>query len=390
MVSGSLFKDAGNGVVTMCPGEKAKVVIGTYDKKVLPYVSVKLCGEGSKYVTLSKDGYITYKQNQAISEEEDVEVDLEVVINGSPKNTVVKVTSYGGIDLPCQKTQEILKKEKEVINEVITDNMTDAEKVLAIHDWLCRKVRYDYDTLEKKEAGIQLTESERECYYAAGVMLKGKAVCSGYTDAFNDFMELLNIPCECVSSSIMNHAWNQIKLEGEWYWIDNTWDACVTPCHMSLSYKWFLKNGTRAKDETGAKNKCTGVKMRYKVFEKYRVDSEEDIKAQLRAQMDQDYMYLAVYDKNFYYNTVLDVYRKLYEKPDSGYLYPDTEEGTIAGTNYNFFSIVIIEKTDRVRQYLDGMLFEEENYWYSSDWGIDSYLPITSEVPNVRMEQNVR
>lgn len=63
---------------------------------------------------------------------------------------------------------------------------------------------------------------------------------------------------------------------------DNTWDACVTPCHMSLSYKWFLKNGKREDDQRSeSENNCTGVKLRYQLFEKYRVDSLEDIKAQL-------------------------------------------------------------------------------------------------------------
>lgn len=397
MVSDSGDEIENEGKIILCPGEKAKIKIDIMDKKLLPYIAMKLTEKGKKYLKLSKDGYITYKSNKAINQEEDIEMDLDlngtyfnVEVKGAPDDVVIEQRYMGSVILPGKKTmrelargKEVLAKEKEIISQVIQDDMTDAEKVLAIHDWMCRNIRYDYDALKKIEQGIELTESERECYDSAGAILKGKAVCSGYSFAFVDFMELLNIPYEIVTSETMNHAWNEVKLDGEWYWIDNTWDACVTPCHMSLSYKWFLKSGKRANDQT-SKNNCTEVKLRYQLFEKYRVDSLEDIKAQLQSQINQDYMYLAVYDKDFYNDTAERVYEILYEKDKSeGIYYPDTEEGAIAGTNYDFFSIIIIEKTDKVQKFIDGAwdnrFMEEEEYYYENING--NIQTITKEVP---------
>lgn len=392
MVSDSEYEDDNDGAVMLCPGEKAKIKIDIMNKKLLPYITVNLTEEGEKYLKLSKDGYITYKSNKAISQEENIDVDFEFTVIGAPDDIVIEQMCFGSVTLPGKKSmkelaryKETREKEKEIISQVIQNDMTDAEKVLAIHDWMCRNVRYDYDALKKIEQGIELTESEKECYDAAGAVLKGKAVCSGYSFAFADFMELLNIPYEIVTSETMNHAWNEVKLDGEWYWIDNTWDACVTPCHMSLSYKWFLKNGKRADDQRSeSENNCTGVKLRYQVFEKYRVDSLEDIKAQLQAQINQDYMYLAVYDENVYYDTVKTAYEILYEKEESaGIYYPDIEAGPIAGTNYDFFSIVIIEKTNKVQKFIDGAwdnrFMEEEEYYYENING--NVQTITKEVP---------
>lgn len=95
-------------------------------------------------------------------------------------------------------------------------------------------------------------------------------------------------------------------------------------------------------------------------------------------------MYLAVYDKDAYYNTVKTAYEILYEKEESaGIYYPDIEEGPIAGTNYDFFSIVIIEKTNKVERFIDGAwdnrFMEEEEYYYESING--NTQTITREVP---------
>ena len=44
-------------------------------------------------------------------------------------------------------------------------------------------------------------------------------------------MNRLNIPCKVVSgvSKGQPHAWNQIKINGKWYFVDATWDdgSCV-------------------------------------------------------------------------------------------------------------------------------------------------------------------
>lgn len=37
-------------------------------------------------------------------------------------------------------------------------------------------------------------------------------------------MDILGIECEVISSDQRNHDWNRVKLNGEWYMVDVTWD----------------------------------------------------------------------------------------------------------------------------------------------------------------------
>lgn len=93
------------------------------------------------------------------------------------------------------------------------------EQIKGAYDWLCNNVKYDY-SLENHSA------------YTA-LVLKN-TVCEGYATAFQLIMEELGIECVCVMSP--NHAWNAVKYEGKWYWVDATWGDQVT----YVDYSWFL------------------------------------------------------------------------------------------------------------------------------------------------------
>lgn len=64
-----------------------------------------------------------------------------------------------------------------------------------------------------------------------GAIFEKKCVCEGYALAYKYYMNRLNIPCKVVSgvSKGQPHAWNQIKINGKWYFVDATWDdgSCV-------------------------------------------------------------------------------------------------------------------------------------------------------------------
>ena len=89
--------------------------------------------------------------------------------------------------------------------------LKDIEKV---HDFLINKVTYD--TYYKK--GDEITDSNK----ATGAVLKGVALCSGYTDAFAIALDKLNIPNFKVNSE--EHEWNVIYFNNKWSHIDLTWD----------------------------------------------------------------------------------------------------------------------------------------------------------------------
>ena len=96
----------------------------------------------------------------------------------------------------------------------VDDSMSATEKAQAIHDYLVRTCSYD-STLQANNAYDALVS---HC-----------CVCQGYGMAYLLCMQRLGIPCVYVISEEMNHGWNMVELDGQWYHVDVTYDdALVT------------------------------------------------------------------------------------------------------------------------------------------------------------------
>lgn len=96
--------------------------------------------------------------------------------------------------------------------------------VLFVHDYLVDNTYYDSDTADNKA-------KDRDSYTAYGCLVKGKAVCAGYSKAFQMIMQRLGISCGYVRGVLKDggrHAWNVVKLDEEYYYIDVTWDDPVS------------------------------------------------------------------------------------------------------------------------------------------------------------------
>ncbi len=110
-----------------------------------------------------------------------------------------------------------------IIDTETNENMTEREKVKAIHDWMVYWLDYD---IENYRAGT-IPESS---YTVDGVLKTDVGVCQGYALTFQEFMNMLGIECLYVRGTADNgkkigrHAWNQVKVDGQWYNIDVTWD----------------------------------------------------------------------------------------------------------------------------------------------------------------------
>lgn len=105
------------------------------------------------------------------------------------------------------------KKAKEAIeefkDEYITSDMSDFEKEIKIIEWLVENCTY-----EKGESWSRST--------AYSCIVLGKAQCSGYADAFLQTAKLCGLETRYVYNK--THAWNLIKLDGDWYHVDVTWE----------------------------------------------------------------------------------------------------------------------------------------------------------------------
>ena len=159
----------------------------------------------------------------------------------------------------------------------IPSGLDDYHKVLYVHDYIAENCSYDYAALK---AGNDML-----IYTAYGALVNGKAVCQGYAEAFSYIMSLIGIEAGTVQGDTYNyigHAWNYVKLDGEYYWLDITWDDTDSK-KLPTSHAYFLIN-----DEMQARTRrleweqnfapvCTSTELNYSVqnglyFEEYDKD----------------------------------------------------------------------------------------------------------------------
>lgn len=132
------------------------------------------------------------------------------------------------------KVDEVIKKFKV---KYITDDMTDFEKEMNIIQYIVANNRYDYKSYYNHEKGK--TKYNDPCYSAYGALVKGTSVCSGYADAFQKMCEACGLESRVISGATKldgsgSHAWNMVKLDGEWYLVDTTWEDP----NATNSYGW--------------------------------------------------------------------------------------------------------------------------------------------------------
>lgn len=119
-------------------------------------------------------------------------------------------------------------EEYEKITKGILPDMTDAEKVLVVNDYMC--MNYEYDT----------TYSASYTHDMYGVMINKTGVCDSYSKAFLYVMNRLGIECRRMISDEMNHAWNCVKIDGKWYHVDVTWNDPVYDTIGNASHNYLL------------------------------------------------------------------------------------------------------------------------------------------------------
>lgn len=96
-----------------------------------------------------------------------------------------------------------------LVQEVEAYAMSDAEKALYVHDALISS--YAYDT-------------EETIFDAYNFLKERKGVCQAYALCYMAVMRELDIPCFMVISQEMNHSWNLVQIDGEWYHVDLVFD----------------------------------------------------------------------------------------------------------------------------------------------------------------------
>jgi len=203
---------------------------------------------------------------------------ISVKADGTVKNKVAEITytfDYStNFKMLCAKAnkdlipklsnieKETMNKVENIVSEITDNNMSDYEKEKAIHDYMV--LNYEYDT-----DGIKSSD-KNEAHEITGIVNSGKGVCEAYAYTFKLMADFAGLDVQIATGKIDNnvdHAWNIIKLDGEYYHIDVTSDDPVPDKKGRLLYNYFNLDDTEIKRSHSWQSNenvvCNGTKYNY-------------------------------------------------------------------------------------------------------------------------------
>lgn len=154
--------------------------------------------------------------------------------------SVVGRLYYNEID-----TDKIAAMQKEIdatVDSLVKEansKSTTFDKLKVFHDYLVLN-----STFEKSDEAGNYNQTIYNAF-SGGTSKQGNIQCAGYAKAMQYLCDKVGIDCMVITGTNekgTSHAWNKVKVEGEWYNLDATWDDPIlsTPITNYLRYTFFL------------------------------------------------------------------------------------------------------------------------------------------------------
>ncbi len=159
----------------------------------------------------------------------------------------VTYTYYMNYYTTAEQEKQLTSAVTSALASLNLDGKTEAEKVVAIHNYICDHVDYDYDGLSDSSNTVK--------YTAYGALCNGKAVCNGYAVLFYRMCKEAGLSVRIISGTANggSHAWNIVKVGDVYYAVDSTWDgqdAQTLDQYLLKSEKDFSADHTRSAEYT--------------------------------------------------------------------------------------------------------------------------------------------
>lgn len=135
--------------------------------------------------------------------------------------TAVQLYSY----YAPQQVAQAVEKLKAQVNPFFAQlekGMSEYQLELMIHDYIIDNCKYDEDI----DLSGGITKDMANAFDSYGAIVDGVAVCEGYSRAFQLLLNGVGIRCINIlgNSEGELHMWNAVQLDGDWYYVDVTWD----------------------------------------------------------------------------------------------------------------------------------------------------------------------
>lgn len=209
----------------------------------------------------SADAQSAPEQPDAVDEDEPERRD------GFDAGAVLEAWRSGDESALSEINRQILSAARDVIAQETADSMTAYQKELAIHDWLTHWSSFDMSAFSRNPGSGEGNDSDTPY----GVLINRSGNCWGYASTFELLLSMLDMECITVygtpRSNGVEHAWNMVRLDGEWYCVDAAWDDPIggSPNHhyFNATSEAFRNSGIHHWDES-AYPEATGTAYGYR------------------------------------------------------------------------------------------------------------------------------
>ncbi len=147
----------------------------------------------------------------------------------------------------------------------------EVQREIYLHDLLCLQTTYDMDAAN--------------AHSAYGALVEGRAVCDGYARAMTLLLRLSGIECGMVQGEIRStggaHAWNLVKVNGAYTWLDVTNDdqsAVTTYFLFNLTDEWLQRSYIL---ETRGMPACSDASVNWHVYNKCYISAQADLQKEI-------------------------------------------------------------------------------------------------------------
>ncbi|MDD2619949.1 MAG: transglutaminase domain-containing protein [Syntrophomonadaceae bacterium] len=192
--------------------------------------------------------------------------------------------------LTAEEINELDNRVADIINKTIKPGMTQFEKELALHDYIIDHCAYDYKNYQNNTVSSA-------SFNQYGVLVLGKAVCQGYADAMFRLCREAGLECHVVSgeakqdNSWISHAWNIVKIDGQFYQLDVTWDdPIMADGTQTLSYYYFNLTDAELTGnhrwERTDNSTCTATDNNYYVCKNLLLNDIDELEMRIREDID--------------------------------------------------------------------------------------------------------
>ena len=250
----------------------------------------------------------------------------------------------------AQMRSELNAAADALIKKSVPPQATQFQKVLYIHDALVNTIKYDNKTYADKS--VKGTEPPFTAY---GALVNKLAVCNGYALATNLLLQKVGIESMKVDGTADgdDHAWNLVKVDGAYYYLDVTWDDSDLRDGDQVTYQYFLiPSNSLATDhswDTNGLPKATSTRFSY-LQSAYQLIKEPDgiymIEWQEKHKNDDGKLFKVKWDgtgktlltkDSAFYPVVAGDWIYFSNYSDGGYLYKVKKDGT---------SLTLVKKTN--------------------------------------------